>query len=46
MLTGRDIDAQEAERIGRVVTVPDEDLLDTCYEMAERMAAFCGRVSS
>ncbi len=41
MLTGRDIDAQEAERIGLVSrTVPDDDLLDTCYEMAERMAAF------
>jgi enoyl-CoA hydratase len=41
MLTGRDIDAQEAERIGLVSrTVPDDDLLETCYEMAERMAAF------
>ncbi|HEY6574546.1 MAG TPA: enoyl-CoA hydratase [Mycobacterium sp.] len=41
MLTGRDIDAQEAERIGLVSrTVPDDDLLDTCYEMAERMATF------
>jgi enoyl-CoA hydratase len=41
MLTGRDIDAQEAERIGLVSrTVPDDHLLETCYEMAERMAAF------
>jgi enoyl-CoA hydratase len=41
MLTGRDIDAREAERIGLVSrTVPDDDLLETCYEMAERMAAF------
>jgi len=41
MLTGRDIDAQEAERIGLVSrTVPDDELLDTCYQMAERMGAF------
>jgi enoyl-CoA hydratase len=41
MLTGRDIDAQEAERIGLVSrTVPDDELLDTCYQMAERIAAF------
>ena len=41
MLTGRDIDAEEAERIGLVSrTVPDDDLLDTCYEMAERIASF------
>jgi enoyl-CoA hydratase len=41
MLTGRDIDAHEAERIGLVSrTVPDDELLDTCYEMAERIAAF------
>jgi len=41
MLTGRDIDAQEAERIGLVSrTVPDDDLLETCYEMAERIASF------
>ncbi len=41
MLTGRDIDAQEAERIGLVSrTVPDDDLLDTCYQMAERIASF------
>jgi enoyl-CoA hydratase len=41
MLTGRDIDAEEAERIGLVSrAVPDEDLLDTCYQMAQRIAAF------
>jgi enoyl-CoA hydratase len=41
MLTGRDIDAQEAERIGLVSrTVPADDLLDTCYQMAEGIAAF------
>ena len=41
MLTGRDIDAAEAERIGLVSrTVPDEDLLDTCYQLAERIASF------
>ncbi|CDP82597.1 MULTISPECIES: enoyl-CoA hydratase [Mycolicibacterium] len=41
MLTGRDVDAQEAERIGLVSSVVAEDaLLDTCYSMADRMAAF------
>jgi enoyl-CoA hydratase len=41
MLTGRDIDAEEAERIGLVSRrVPDDLLLDTCYDMAERIAAF------
>ena len=41
MLTGRDIDAAEAERIGLVSrTVPDEDLLDTSYQLAERIASF------
>jgi enoyl-CoA hydratase len=41
MLTGRDITAQEAERIGLVSrTVPDDELLDTCYEMAQRIASF------
>lgn len=38
MLTGRDVDADEAERIGLVSRVvgPD-DLLDSCYETAERI---------
>jgi enoyl-CoA hydratase len=41
MLTGRDIDADEAERIGLVSRqVTEDQLLDTCYEMAERIAAF------
>ena len=41
MLTGRDVDAEEAERIGLVSrAVPDDQLLDTCYAMAERIAAF------
>jgi enoyl-CoA hydratase len=41
MLTGRDITSEEAERIGLVSrTVPDEELLDTCYEMAERIGSF------
>ena len=41
MLTGRDIDAAEAERIGLVSReVPDEDLLETCFDMAERIASF------
>lgn len=41
MLTGRDVDAGEAERIGLVSRqVADDQLLDTCYEMAERIAGF------
>ncbi len=41
MLTGRDVDAAEAERIGLVSRVVEgSQLLDTCYEMAERIAAF------
>jgi enoyl-CoA hydratase len=41
MLTGRDIDAVEAERIGLVSRqVPEEQLLEVAYEMAERIAGF------
>jgi len=41
MLTGRDVDAEEAERIGLVSRrVPENELLDTCYDLAERIAAF------
>lgn len=41
MLTGRDVDADEAERIGLVSrAVPDDQLLSTCYDMAETIAAF------
>jgi enoyl-CoA hydratase len=41
MLTGRDVDAAEADRIGLVsrVVAPDE-LLDVCYEVAERICSF------
>jgi enoyl-CoA hydratase len=41
MLSGRDVDAAEAERIGLVSrTVPQEQLLDTSYELAERIIGF------
>jgi enoyl-CoA hydratase len=41
MLTGRDIDAAEAERIGLVShAVPDDELLDACYQLAGRIASF------
>ncbi len=41
MLTGRDVDAAESERIGLVSrTVPGDQLLETCYQLAERIAAF------
>jgi enoyl-CoA hydratase len=41
MLSGRDIDATEAARIGLVsqVVAPDK-LLDTCYELADRIIGF------
>jgi enoyl-CoA hydratase len=41
MLTGRDVDAPEAERIGLVssVTTP-ESLMPTCIEMAQRIKGF------
>ncbi len=38
MLTGRDVDALEAERIGMVSRVlPDAELLDACFEVADRI---------
>jgi len=41
MLSGRDVDAAEAERIGLVSrVVPHALLLETCYELAERIAGF------
>ena len=41
MLTGRDVDADEAQRIGLVSrAVADAELLETCYDMAEGIAAF------
>ncbi|MEW2352327.1 enoyl-CoA hydratase [Spirillospora sp. NPDC029432] len=41
MLTGRDVDAAEAERIGLVSrVVAGEKLLDDCFQLAERIAAF------
>src|SRR4051794_4772604 len=41
MLTGRDLPAHEAERIGLVSrTIRGEALLDACYETAERICGF------
>ncbi len=41
MLTGRDVDATEAERIGLVSrVVPGDQLLEECYSVAERMIGF------
>ena len=38
MLTGRDFDAEEAERIGLVSRVAEpDDLLETCHAMAEQI---------
>jgi enoyl-CoA hydratase len=41
MLTGRDVDADEAQRIGLVSrAVPGTDLLEACFQVAEQIAAF------
>ncbi|MEO3782021.1 enoyl-CoA hydratase [Actinocorallia sp. B10E7] len=41
MLSGRDVSAAEAERIGLVSrAVPAEDLLEECYALASRIAAY------
>jgi enoyl-CoA hydratase len=41
MLTGRDVDAAEAERIGLVSrVVPGDEMLEECYAVAERMIGF------
>ena len=41
MLTGRDVDAAEAERIGLVSrVVPGDALLDACYDVAERIIGY------
>src|ERR1700739_3726650 len=41
MLTGRDIDAEDAERIGLVARQgPEAQLLETCYAIPEPIAAF------
>jgi enoyl-CoA hydratase len=41
MLSGRDVDAAEAERIGLVSrTVADDVLLDECYTLAERIIGY------
>ena len=40
-LSGRDVDAEEAERIGLVSrTVPDDELLDVTYDLAERICGY------
>ena len=41
MLSGRDVSADEAERIGLVSrVVPDEQLLDECYMLADRIIGY------
>jgi enoyl-CoA hydratase len=41
LLTGRDVDAAEAERIGLVArVVPGDQLFDTCYEIADGIIGF------
>jgi enoyl-CoA hydratase len=41
LLSGRDVDAEEAERIGLVSRVVDDDaLLDSCFDLAEQINAY------
>jgi enoyl-CoA hydratase len=40
MLTGRDVDAAEAERIGLVSRAAGDRLLEECYSVAERLIGF------
>ncbi len=41
MLTGKDVDAEEAERIGLVSqVVPGDQLMDACFAMAERIMGY------
>ena len=41
LLSGRDVDAEEAERIGLVSRVVDDDaLLDACFDLAEQINAY------
>jgi enoyl-CoA hydratase len=41
MLTGRDVDAAEAERVGLVSSVVSQEaLLDACYDVAERIIGY------
>jgi enoyl-CoA hydratase len=41
MLTGRDVTADEAQRIGMVSkVVPQDALLDECYAIADRISGF------
>jgi Enoyl-CoA hydratase/isomerase len=41
MLTGRDVDAAEAARIGLVsLATADDELLSTCFDMAERITGW------
>jgi enoyl-CoA hydratase len=41
MLSGRDVDADEAQRIGLVSrTVHEDHLMEECFALAERMVGF------
>lgn len=41
MLSGRDVDSAEAERVGLVSrTVPDDQLLESCYDLADQIMGF------